>query len=68
MATATRVMTYNDQETPLTGFLAWDDAVGQPLPWLLLVHGGAGLDDHAKGQAVINLARAVAVAWLLLLR
>ena len=51
MATATRVVTYNDQETALTGFLAWDDAAGQPLPGLLLVHGGAGLDDHARGQA-----------------
>jgi dienelactone hydrolase len=51
MATATRVLTYQDQETALTGVLAWDDAARQPLPGLLLVHGGAGLDDHAKGQA-----------------
>ena len=26
MATATRTITYEDQETALTGFLAWDDA------------------------------------------
>ena len=26
MATVTRTVTYNDQETALTGFLAWDDA------------------------------------------
>jgi dienelactone hydrolase len=51
MATATRVVTYHDQKTPLTGFLAWDDATPQPLHGLLLVHGGAGLDDHTKGQA-----------------
>jgi dienelactone hydrolase len=51
MATATRTVTYNDQETALTGVLAWDDAARQPRPGLLLVHGGAGLDDHAKGQA-----------------
>ena len=51
MATATRIVTYNDQETALTGFLAWDDAAPHPVPGLLLVHGGAGLDDHAKGQA-----------------
>jgi len=51
MATATRVVTYDDQETALTGYLAWDDAAGDPLPGLLLVHGGAGLDDHARGQA-----------------
>lgn len=50
MATATRTVTYNDQETALTGFLAWDDAARRPLPGLLLVHGGAGLDDHAKGR------------------
>jgi len=51
MATATRTVTYTDEETALTGFLAWDDAARHPLPGLLLVHGGAGLDDHAKGQA-----------------
>jgi dienelactone hydrolase len=51
MPAATRTVTYNDQETALTGFLAWDDAARQPLPGLLLAHGGAGLDDHAKGQA-----------------
>jgi dienelactone hydrolase len=51
MTTATRTVTYADQETALTGFLAWDDAAPHPLPGLLLVHGGAGLDDHAKGQA-----------------
>ena len=26
MATATRTVTYTDEETALTGFLAWDDA------------------------------------------
>ena len=51
MATATRIVTYSDQDTALTGFLAWDDAAPHPVPGLLLVHGGAGLDDHAKGQA-----------------
>jgi dienelactone hydrolase len=51
MATATRIVTYTDEETALTGFLAWDDAARHPLPGLLLVHGGAGLDDHARGQA-----------------
>jgi dienelactone hydrolase len=51
MAIATRTVTYTDEETALTGFLAWDDAARQPLPGLLLVHGGAGLDDHARGQA-----------------
>ena len=48
---ATRELSYQDQGTALTGVLAWDGAARQPLPGLLLVHGGAGLDDHAKGQA-----------------
>jgi len=51
MAIVTRTVTYADQETALTGFLAWDDAAPRPRPGLLLVHGGAGLDEHAQGQA-----------------
>lgn len=43
MATATRMVTYADQETALAGFLTWDEAMPQPQPGLLLVHGGAGL-------------------------
>ena len=61
MATATRTVTYHDQGTALTGFLAWDDAARRPLPGLLLVHGGAGLDDHAKGQAQRYAAHGYAV-------
>ncbi len=61
MATATRTVTYNDQETALVGFLAWDDAARHPLPGLLLVHGGAGLDDHARGQARRYAAHGYAV-------
>jgi dienelactone hydrolase len=51
MAITTRPVDYDDQETALSGVLAWDDAAPGPLPGLLLVHGGAGLDDHARGQA-----------------
>jgi len=51
VAITTSELTYRDEETALTGVLAWDDAAREPLPGLLLVHGGAGLDDHAKGQA-----------------
>ena len=61
MATATRTVAYNDQDTALTGLLAWDDAARHPLPGLLLVHGGAGLDDHAKGQARRYAAHGYAV-------
>ena len=51
MTIATRAVSYLHQETALTGLLAWDAAVQAPRPGILLVHGGAGLDDHAKAQA-----------------
>jgi dienelactone hydrolase len=61
MAITTRSVTYHDQDIALTGVLAWDDAAGQPQPWLLLVHGGAGLDDHARDQAQRYAAHGYAV-------
>jgi dienelactone hydrolase len=61
MAIATRSVTYHDQDIVLNGVLAWDDAAGQPRPGLLLVHGGAGLDDHARGQARRYAAHGYAV-------
>lgn len=43
---------YADDDLALTGFLVRPDAVaGQARPGLLLVHGGAGLDAHARSQA-----------------
>jgi len=46
----TRTVAYADRDTPLTGELYWDtDDV--PRPGILLIHGGGGLDDHARGQA-----------------
>jgi dienelactone hydrolase len=48
---ATRTIPYRDEETALTGVLAWDDERKDKRPGILLVHGGAGLDDHARGQA-----------------
>jgi len=47
----TQLTTYSDQDTPLTGFFAWDDTQGGQRPGILVVHGGAGLDDHAKQRA-----------------
>jgi dienelactone hydrolase len=44
-----RVVTYRDLETPLTGELYWDGP--DPRPGILLIHGGAGLDEHARDQA-----------------
>jgi dienelactone hydrolase len=51
MALVTRDLPYRDLDTELTGVLAWDDAQAGPRPGILLVHGGAGLDDHAREQA-----------------
>jgi dienelactone hydrolase len=48
---ATRDVPYADQDTSLTGFLCWNPAQDGPRPGILLIHGGAGLDDHARKQA-----------------
>ncbi len=42
---------YRDDRTPLTGLLVWDEARTGRRPGVLVVHGGAGLDDHATGRA-----------------
>ncbi len=41
---------YRDGNAELSGLLVWD---GNELahPGVLVVHGGAGLDDHAKSRA-----------------
>jgi dienelactone hydrolase len=46
----TRTMAYADQDTPLPGEL-YADNDGVPRLGILLIHGGGGLDDHARGQA-----------------
>ena len=50
MPLTTCTVAYADQDTPLTGELYWDTD-GVPRPGILLIHGGGGLDDHARGQA-----------------
>ena len=50
MPLTTRTVTYADQGTPLTGELHWN-TTGVPCPGILLIHGGGGLDEHARGQA-----------------
>jgi dienelactone hydrolase len=47
----TQLMAYRDQDTPLTGFFVWDDAQTGRRPGILVIHGGAGLDEHAKQRA-----------------
>jgi dienelactone hydrolase len=51
MAIQTQEIEYHDGDAELAGLLAWDDARDQRRPGILVVHGGAGLDDHAKGRA-----------------
>jgi dienelactone hydrolase len=47
----TQTIGYRDGDTELTGFLAWNDKTNRKRPGVLVVHGGAGLDAHAKGRA-----------------
>ena len=42
---------YRDLATPLTGVLFRDESMPARQPGILLVHGGAGLDEHAREQA-----------------
>jgi dienelactone hydrolase len=42
---------YDDHDTPLTGVLCRDESASAARPGILLIHGGAGLDEHARGQA-----------------
>jgi dienelactone hydrolase len=47
----TQSVSYPDEDTSLTGFYAWDDASEEKRPGILVVHGGAGLDNHARNRA-----------------
>jgi len=50
MATVAQAVEYRDGDTPLSGFI-FGDSAPQQRPGLLLVHHGAGLDDHARVRA-----------------
>jgi dienelactone hydrolase len=50
-AVSTRALAYQDFETSFTGVLSWSDAQRGRRPGILLIHGGAGLDEHARDQA-----------------
>jgi dienelactone hydrolase len=50
-AIASKALSYLDAGTPLTGVLMWDEAQPARRPGILLIHGGAGLDQHARDQA-----------------
>jgi dienelactone hydrolase len=58
---ATRDLFYRDLDTSLTGLFCWDDAREGQRHGILLVHGGAGLDAHAREQACRYAALGYAV-------
>jgi dienelactone hydrolase len=51
MPVSTRPCDYSDGDVALHGLLVLDDSVTWELPGILLVHGGAGLDQHTRTQA-----------------
>jgi dienelactone hydrolase len=46
-----QAISYRDGDTDLSGWLFFDESSRATRPGLLVVHGGAGLDDHAKSRA-----------------
>lgn len=57
-----RVLPYTDGDISLRGYLCLPDDRPEPLPGILLIHGGAGLDEHAREQA----ARYAALGYVVL--
>lgn len=51
MRLETEQVVYRDGDVRLNGFLAIDTDRTQRRPGILVVHGGAGVDDHARGRA-----------------
>jgi len=51
MRVETEQIGYRDGDARLSGFLAIDRDRAGKWPGILVVHGGAGLDDHARGRA-----------------
>jgi dienelactone hydrolase len=51
MRLETESIAYRDGDARLDGFLAVDADRAGKRPGVLVVHGGAGLDDHARGRA-----------------
>jgi dienelactone hydrolase len=51
MTLNTETIHYRDGGAELTGALFWNSIDDRQRPGVLVVHGGAGLDDHARGRA-----------------
>ena len=51
MVITTKEVEYRDGDTELTGQFCWDAERDEKRAGILVVHGGAGLDAHAKGRA-----------------
>ena len=51
MAVTAQTVEYRDADTPLSGLFFADSSQPQKRPGLLLVHHGAGLDEHTKDHA-----------------
>jgi dienelactone hydrolase len=58
----TREVTYQLGDTPLKGFIAWDDSRKERRPGVIVVHEWWGLNDHVRAQAR-RLAEAGYVAF-----
>jgi dienelactone hydrolase len=50
-AVQTRTVEYQQGDTTLEGYFAWDDAQQGPRPGILVVHEWTGLGDYAKSRA-----------------
>lgn len=48
-----KAVTYQDEETKLTGYLYWDDARQGPRPGVMVIHEWWGLNDYAKSRAAM---------------
>lgn len=51
MRLETEAVVYRDGDTRLHGWFAFDADSADRRPGILVVHGGAGVDDHARGRA-----------------
>ena len=51
MGLDTELVRYQDGDVDLSGMFVWDAVQTEKRPGILVVHGGAGLDEHAKKQA-----------------